>query len=180
MLYMKPLKVVKGRELKIHKGNFRGFMEILAIVYTTLEWWLENLSSCFKKISHGKPHLVLYSDSSNLGWGAYNKTGHGWLLFFPLWLHAGGSDLGLCGGSDLGVYLLVGWWGLVLWLFVGPTGVYLLDFFCSGIQFYLLLRPYLCFISLLYLDLCVLGMGVGGLGVFCAGQVSECLDSHLN
>ena len=45
----------------------------------------------------------------------------------------------------------------MLWLFVGPTGVYLLDFFCSGIQLYLLLSPYLCFISLLYLDLYVLG-----------------------
>ena len=45
----------------------------------------------------------------------------------------------------------------MLWLFVGPTGVYLLDIFCSGIQFYLLLSPYLCFISLLYLDLFVLG-----------------------
>ena len=47
--------------------------------------------------------------------------------------------------------------GLMLWLFVGPNGVYLLDFFCSGIQFYLLLSPYLCFISFLYLDLYVLG-----------------------
>ena len=45
----------------------------------------------------------------------------------------------------------------MLWLFVGSIGVYLLDFFCSGIQFYLLLSPYLCFISLLYLDLYVLG-----------------------
>ena len=45
----------------------------------------------------------------------------------------------------------------MLWLFVGHTGVYMLDFFCSGIQFYLLLIPYLCFISLLYLDLYVLG-----------------------
>ena len=35
--------------------------------------------------------------------------------------------------------------------------VYLSDFFCSRIQFYLLLSPYLCFISLLYLDLYVLG-----------------------
>ena len=42
-------------------------------------------------------------------------------------------------------------------LCVGPTGVYLLDFFCSGIQFNLLLSPYPCFISLLYLDLYVLG-----------------------
>ena len=41
-------------------------------------------------------------------------------------------------------------------LFVRPTGVYLLDLFCSGIQFYLQLSPYLCFISLLYLDLYVL------------------------
>ena len=52
---------------------------------------------------------------------------------------------------------LIYWWdgrGLMLWLFVGPTRVYLLDFFCSGIQFYLL-SLYLCFISSLYLDLCV-------------------------
>ena len=45
----------------------------------------------------------------------------------------------------------------MLWLFVGPNGVYLLDFFCSGIQFNLLLSPYPCFIYLLYLDLYVLG-----------------------
>ena len=45
----------------------------------------------------------------------------------------------------------------MLWLFVGPTGVHLLDFFYSGIKFFLLLSPYLCFIFLLYLDLYVLG-----------------------
>ena len=67
------------------------------------------------------------------------------------------SGFRLCDGSGLGACLLVGWWGLVLWLFFRPTGVYLLDFFCSGFQFYLLLSPYLCFISLLYLDLYVFG-----------------------
>ena len=36
------------------------------------------------------------------------------------------------------------------------TWVYLLDFFYSGLQFYLLLSLYLCFISLLYLALYVL------------------------
>ena len=45
----------------------------------------------------------------------------------------------------------------MLWLYVGPTGVYLSDFFCTRIQFYLLLSPYFCFISLLYADLYVLG-----------------------
>ena len=39
----------------------------------------------------------------------------------------------------------------MLWLFVGPTGA-------SSIQFYLLLSPYLCFISFLYLDLYVIGV----------------------
>ena len=48
----------------------------------------------------------------------------------------------------------------MLWLFVRPTRVYLFDFFSSGMQFYLLLSPYLCFISLLYLDLYVLGEDV--------------------
>ena len=45
----------------------------------------------------------------------------------------------------------------MLWLFVWPTGVYLFDFFCSGIQFFVRLSPYLCIISFLYLDLYVLG-----------------------
>ena len=47
--------------------------------------------------------------------------------------------------------------GLMLWLFVGPSGVYLLDFLCSRIQFNLLLGPCPCFVSLLCLDLYVLG-----------------------
>ena len=46
----------------------------------------------------------------------------------------------------------------MLWLFVGSTGVYLLDFFCSGIQFYLLSLSLLFFF--LYLELYVLGDGV--------------------
>ena len=45
----------------------------------------------------------------------------------------------------------------MLWLFFGPIGGYLFDFFCSDILLYLLLSPSLCFISLLYLDLYVLG-----------------------
>ena len=69
----------------------------------------------------------------------------------------------------------------MLWLFVGPIRVYLLDFLCSDIQFYLLLSSYLCFISLLYLDLYVLGdICIDKLGVFHANQISLCLDPHLN
>ena len=48
------------------------------------------------------------------------------------------------------------WSGPDALVVVMPTGVYLLDLFCSGIQFYVLLSPRLCFISFLYLDLYVL------------------------
>ena len=40
---------------------------------------------------------------------------------------------------------------------VGPMGVYLLGFCYSGIQLYILLSPYLCLNSFLYLDLYLLG-----------------------
>ena len=76
-------------------------------------------------------------------------------------MHAGRSDFRLCDGSDLKIYLLMGWWGPADLAVVRPTRVYLLDFFCSGIQFYVLLSPYLCFISFLYFDLYVLGDGAG-------------------
>ena len=68
----------------------------------------------------------------------------------------------------------------MLWLFVRPTGVYLLDFFCSGIQFYLLLSAYLSLISLLYLNLYISGRCIDKLGVFHANQMSMCLSLHLN
>ena len=45
----------------------------------------------------------------------------------------------------------------MLWLFSGPPGLHLLDFICSGIQFYLLSSIYLRFISFLYIDSYVLG-----------------------
>ena len=44
----------------------------------------------------------------------------------------------------------------MLWMLSDPPSLPV-GFFCSGIQFYLLLIPNLCFISLLYLDLYVLG-----------------------
>ena len=40
---------------------------------------------------------------------------------------------------------------------VRHTGVYLLDFLCYGIQFYVLLSHYLRFDVLLYVDLYILG-----------------------
>ena len=60
-------------------------------------------------------------------------------------------------GSDLKTYLLMGWWGPNALVVVRPTRVYLFDFFCSCMQLYVLMGPYIFFISLIHLDLYVLG-----------------------
>ena len=59
----------------------------------------------------------------------------------------GGLDFRFYDSSDFKTYLLMRWFGPDALAFVRPTGVYTLDFFA------LLLSPYLCFISVSYLDL---------------------------
>ena len=70
----------------------------------------------------------------------------------------------------------------MLRLFVGPTQVYLFDFCGTGIQFYLLLSLYLCFISFLYLDVDVLGDDAFiSKGSFIQTKyIYMCLDPYLN
>ena len=64
-------------------------------------------------------------------------------------------------------------------LFVGPSGVYLLDFFCSGIQFHLLLSPYLCFISFfISWFICSRRWRIDKLGVFHA-NLHLCVLIHI-
>ena len=73
-LYYKPLEKIKEYQLKCHRGNFDSFMTIPAPIVPTIEWWIDNVSSSYKLISHGRPNMVLYSVASTKGWGAFNKT----------------------------------------------------------------------------------------------------------
>ena len=73
-LYYKPLEKVKDQQLRIHCGNFDSFMNIPQHIFPTINWWILNISSSYKEISHGPPELVLYSDSSSKAWGAFDKT----------------------------------------------------------------------------------------------------------
>ena len=59
----------------------------------------------------------------------------------------------------------------MLWLLSSPLGLPV-EFLVLRYSVYLLLSPYICFISFLYLGLYVLG-------VFNANQTSICLDPHL-
>ena len=50
-------------------------------------------------------------------------------------------------------------WGLILRLLSGPTGIELLDFFCSGIRFYTTFTNF----SMKYLVMCKVYTDVGGI-----------------
>ena len=62
-LFYKPLEKVKEGELKKHGGNYNSFMTMPKKVHPVINWWKDNVDSSYKVISHGKPQLVLYSDS---------------------------------------------------------------------------------------------------------------------
>ena len=85
------------------------------------------------------------------------QSNHGWQFCFPLILHADGSDFRLYDRSDLKTYLLMRWYGPDALAVARHIRIYLLDFFCASIQFYILLSPYLCFISFYIFIFYVLG-----------------------
>jgi hypothetical protein len=69
-LYYKPLEKVRESQLRMHRGNYDSFFTLPQSAKSSLKY----LPTCFKKVSHGSPDLILYSDASNTGWGAFNKT----------------------------------------------------------------------------------------------------------
>lgn len=70
----KPLELIKDRQLKLNRGNFDASMYLSKACRLHIQWWIDNLASSFKLISHGKPCKEVYTDSSLIGWGAFDKT----------------------------------------------------------------------------------------------------------
>ena len=69
--------------LRANKGNFDSIMTLSAQSKTELTWWIDNVLTASKPISHGNPDLTLTTDASNLGWGAVcggTSTGGFWSL----------------------------------------------------------------------------------------------------
>ena len=51
-LFYKPLEKVKEQEFKKQKGNYNSFMTIPKHVKTVIKWWIQNVESSYKQISH--------------------------------------------------------------------------------------------------------------------------------
>lgn len=74
LLHYISLDNVKSEGLTLHQGKFEGKMTLTPGCRQDLQWWIDNAALCTKTISHGNPSLVIHTDASQDGWGAYNVT----------------------------------------------------------------------------------------------------------
>ena len=82
-MHYRQLELDKICALRANKGNFDSIMTLSAQSKTELTWWIDNVLTASKPISHGNPDLTLTTDASNLGWGAVcgdTSTGGFWSL----------------------------------------------------------------------------------------------------
>lgn len=56
---MKTLEITKDVLLKQNHGQFKD-----------LNWWVNNINVCFQPMTSTDLQFILYTDSSNPGWGA--------------------------------------------------------------------------------------------------------------
>ena len=69
-MHYRYLELDKICALRANKGNFDSIMALFAQPKTELTWWVHNVLTASKPISHGNPDLTLTTDASNVGWGA--------------------------------------------------------------------------------------------------------------
>ena len=74
-LYYRPLEIDKSLALKLNAGNFESYMSLTKQSKLCLKWWISQAHICRQPISHGNPSIILQTDASNSGWGAF-RLGH--------------------------------------------------------------------------------------------------------
>lgn len=73
-LYYKLLEIQKDAELKRTRGQFDQIMIISNECKVCLQWWVDNLKDQSRPIVRPKPNRKIESDSSLIGYGAYDST----------------------------------------------------------------------------------------------------------
>ena len=79
-LHYRGLEAAKCEGLMRCHGNFDGPMTLSEGARDDLFWWIDNVSTAFKLVSHGEPSVVIETDASKEGWGAVMdvSTGGRW------------------------------------------------------------------------------------------------------
>ena len=81
-LYYRLLDNEKAKALQKCAGNYEAKMTISQLAKDDLNWWVDNILSTQRLVSHGQPQWTVYSDASRSGWGGgifgEMKTGGHW------------------------------------------------------------------------------------------------------
>lgn len=80
-LHYRKMENNKSVALKESHGNYDSIVTITAATKKELLWWTDNITRATKPINHPKPDIVIKSDASLKGWGAFydnESTGGRW------------------------------------------------------------------------------------------------------
>lgn len=80
-LHYRELEKDKIAALKFSKGNFAAPITIGPKARAEITWWIHNIEHCYGSFDVGVPQMVIQTDASGRGWGAYNgieKIGGRW------------------------------------------------------------------------------------------------------
>lgn len=69
-LWYRNLENAKINALRSSAGNYDSYMHISNLMKEDLKWWIENIQSQFRHISHGNPEMIIETDASLKGYGA--------------------------------------------------------------------------------------------------------------
>ena len=70
--HYKRMEVEKDFALKRSKGDFDAHMKIVNVSQECMHWWIKNVETSYKPISHGPPERRLETDSSTTGYGGHD------------------------------------------------------------------------------------------------------------
>ena len=72
-LFYRELEKAKIGALSQNCGKFDADMHLTDKMHIELDWWIENVPTSYRKISHGSPQMKVVTDASLSGWGARCK-----------------------------------------------------------------------------------------------------------
>ena len=73
-VHYKSMEVEKDFALKRSKGDFDAHMKIVKVSQECMHWWIKNVETAYKPISHGPPLRKIETDSSTTGYGGHDVT----------------------------------------------------------------------------------------------------------
>ena len=80
-LYYRNLEANKISGLKNSKGNYESYVKVSHESKSELNWWIQNIQFSVKHFVPSAATQVIYSDVSDIGWGAWENeryTGRNW------------------------------------------------------------------------------------------------------